>query len=552
MSKRTGTRLLSTPNAAFAALALLAFVLGYVGIYQYVHTDRGAPYGTEPWYIAYYDLQLFVLGSQPLEAGPPFNPALEVARYLAAGTTVYAVALAGYALFGEAWRRSKRRRMRGHAIVVGDTAQAKAIARHQAARSRVLEIDSGDTHSLQAAGIAGAAVVYACAPDSDDAAANLATALAATSLRKGSDLRVNVAVSDPWLAIGLKARRLMKDDAAEPVVDFFSVDQTAARQAVATGAPLPQPRPHIVVAGASAFGQGIIVAHAERFLREADGGRLEVTLVDEHAAAVADQLSDRWPSVATVCEFRASTSLQDVAGADRAYICYDDEQRALTEALRAVPLWHGGPGSLIVRLSQLARHGSAFQGENALLDDLDGRLAVVNVADVGAALAVQQRDPVRDLAEAVHERYLAAQLVNGVAMGSTPAMRPWSDLSEDFRQSNRAQARHFTVKLRLIGCTIAPRSARRDAIRLSDEEIETLGRHEHDRWMAERTGQGWTFGPERDDRRKHHPDLIPWASLTDVAKEKDRDAARNLPATYEPALNAIGLQIVRLTRDDRP
>ena len=100
--------------------------------------------------------------------------------------------------------------------------------------------------------------------------------------------------------------------------------------------------------------------------------------------------------------------------------------------------------------------------------------------------------------------------------------------------------------MRLIDCTIAPRSAGRPAFELSEGEVERLARHEHDRWVAERTGQGWRLG-DRDDDAKRHPDLIPWERLSEESKNKDREAVRNLPTIYDPALAEVGLQIVRLS-----
>lgn len=37
----------------------------------------------------------------------------------------------------------------------------------------------------------------------------------------------------------------------------------------------------------------------------------------------------------------------------------------------------------------------------------------------------------------------------------------------------------------------------------------------HDIWTMERTRQGWTFGVNRDDRNKMHPDLVPYHKLSD-------------------------------------
>jgi ribulose bisphosphate carboxylase small subunit len=60
------------------------------------------------------------------------------------------------------------------------------------------------------------------------------------------------------------------------------------------------------------------------------------------------------------------------------------------------------------------------------------------------------------------------------------------------------------------------------------------------RWCQERLEQGYTYGPVRE--AKHHPDLVGWERLDDVARKKDRDAIRQLPSI----LSRAGFQIIRI------
>ena len=46
------------------------------------------------------------------------------------------------------------------------------------------------------------------------------------------------------------------------------------------------------------------------------------------------------------------------------------------------------------------------------------------------------------------------------------------------------------------------------AIELSPEILkltEHLAENAHDIWAAQRLSEGWTYGPERNDRQKRHP-----------------------------------------------
>lgn len=69
--------------------------------------------------------------------------------------------------------------------------------------------------------------------------------------------------------------------------------------------------------------------------------------------------------------------------------------------------------------------------------------------------------------------------------------------------------------------------------------IERLAEHNHDIWAAERMRNGWTYGPQRDDAKKQHPDLVPYADLPESEKEYDRKTAVGLLK----AIVALGYRI---------
>lgn len=54
---------------------------------------------------------------------------------------------------------------------------------------------------------------------------------------------------------------------------------------------------------------------------------------------------------------------------------------------------------------------------------------------------------------------------------------------------------------------------------------ERLAEHAHDIWAAQRLADGWRLGPVRDDARKEHPCLVPYAQLPEAEKTYDRNAA---------------------------
>ncbi len=54
---------------------------------------------------------------------------------------------------------------------------------------------------------------------------------------------------------------------------------------------------------------------------------------------------------------------------------------------------------------------------------------------------------------------------------------------------------------------------------------ERLAENTHDLWAARRLADGWVYGKERNDSRKEHPCLVPYAQLPESEKEYDRIAA---------------------------
>lgn len=57
------------------------------------------------------------------------------------------------------------------------------------------------------------------------------------------------------------------------------------------------------------------------------------------------------------------------------------------------------------------------------------------------------------------------------------------------------------------------------------ELTELLAKNTHDVWARQRLSDGWRYGPQRDDKRKEHPGLVPYEELTDAEQEYDRQTA---------------------------
>ncbi len=57
------------------------------------------------------------------------------------------------------------------------------------------------------------------------------------------------------------------------------------------------------------------------------------------------------------------------------------------------------------------------------------------------------------------------------------------------------------------------------------ELTEQMARNVHEVWARTRIGQGWSYGPTRNDDLKQHPCLVPYDDLPESEREYDRNTA---------------------------
>lgn len=81
-----------------------------------------------------------------------------------------------------------------------------------------------------------------------------------------------------------------------------------------------------------------------------------------------------------------------------------------------------------------------------------------------------------------------------------------------------------------VGDAYDPHPIEVDEVRLPadlEELVEAIAENAHDVWARARIDEGWSFGPERNDREKTHPDLMEYCRLPEGEKEYDRIMAMN-------------------------
>ncbi|MGC8493462.1 MAG: RyR domain-containing protein [Syntrophobacteraceae bacterium] len=145
------------------------------------------------------------------------------------------------------------------------------------------------------------------------------------------------------------------------------------------------------------------------------------------------------------------------------------------------------------------------------------------------------------LASAWHEAY-PRRGQNG------PADKPWGQLDETYRESNRAAADHLDIKLHSIGLERRPKAecGENEVKTLDPDQAELLSKVEHARWCAERWLDGWRWGEEKDPKDKIHPDLVPWDKLPEAERKIDEV----LVSQVFTALESIGQGAVPISDDN--
>jgi voltage-gated potassium channel Kch len=538
--------------AIVSSLAVSAFILGCIGLAD-AYADR--MYGWTD--IAYGSLQLFVLESG---ANPPTSPAaLEIARVLAPAVAAYAAIRALILLFrDQVALLGLRFRLREHVVVVGLSRKGFTLAKALSAageRVVVIEQDAGNS-SLAGCRERGIPALLGDAKDERlllKAAVPRARALVVTA---GDDGRnIDIAFVAAKLVFGRRVRplsalvhlddlelwRLMQPRvlAMRPRlplrIEFFNVVQESAHVLLHGHPPIHTGGPaHLLVVGPSELAESLVV-HAARELSAADGARrpLRITIGGADASGQREALLARYPRLETRCELGSWDMEVDPPTAageplTAAFVCLDEESAGLAAALRLAthPQTRNLPTVLAVEDDSVGA-ASALH-DHAELRQLQpfGLLSRTMTAD----LLVRGTNEI--LAEAKHQHYVQCERDRGMTIEDNPSMAAWDELDESLKESNRLFADSVGLKLEAAGCAVVPAplaDPSAPGFAFTEAEVEELAREEHDRWCRDLVRAGWSWGPEKDPKRRMHPKLIPWADLTEEDRDKDREPVRALP-----------------------
>ncbi len=124
-------------------------------------------------------------------------------------------------------------------------------------------------------------------------------------------------------------------------------------------------------------------------------------------------------------------------------------------------------------------------------------------------------------ARVVHERYRRQRDPKSPPRASD---RGWDDLDPFLRESNIRLVTTTLASVESLGRSWGSMSCSADSDTedqsISEDQRMILARLEHDSWRRHLLENGWRPGSVRDDGRRTHPALLPWAQLPDVDRQR--------------------------------
>jgi serine phosphatase RsbU (regulator of sigma subunit) len=153
---------------------------------------------------------------------------------------------------------------------------------------------------------------------------------------------------------------------------------------------------------------------------------------------------------------------------------------------------------------------------------------------------------IKKLARAIHSKYLHEVRSQHTRSETDPYnyffyspkdfrnqyISDFNELPDEIKYSNIDNAAHIPTKLLSVGYKIrqVKKGFKQVPLHLSENEIETMSVVEHIRWSWDKRLNGWTYDSVKDEAKKTHPGLVPYTSLSESEKEKDRELVRLIPA----------------------
>ncbi len=562
---------------ATGVLAVTTIVLGLIAYATCPSTSQQSPVWTP------LTFALNLIGGNVAECEPgvsTFPPALQLTRLL--GPLLVVIAALGIvtSVFRNAYDRIRVRYATGLVLLVGLTDDALPLLRRlsvdreprttlvvlvgdaghpsiKTARdlgARVVVVDRGQTETLRSLLTSGSAFkVRSCYAVSADVADNLRWAAEVKAVadmvkpsRADMPPRMVVRIDDPWQAEYWRRTNAYRTGTGRGPAVRWMADALSVYEVTAS---ILLDRVHFPADGEH-FDRLVVVGHsplalalcAELVQRDREAQALGATL----RPGLGDLLLFG-PEAATLLEQHRLR--QERFGNSAGMIAVDTAestaphlQTALAAAKRPALVLADDPA---VRGSALATYLAVVHPDWTIFDWSPGTRGVADEATMERlypfgltteAPVSLPMDSWERAARIVHERYRHELQRRGTLDPEQPAHQPWEQLDAFRKETNIRQVATALTTAEQLGRSWGPVTELRTAVAepgLSDAELETMTRAEHESWRRHHLDNGWRYGPVRDDARRIHPALLPFDQLGEDDLSKTRGGVESALATLE-------------------
>jgi phage shock protein PspC (stress-responsive transcriptional regulator) len=452
-------------------------------------------------------------------------------------------------------------------VVVEKDPDNELINRCKEIGATVIIGDAEDDLVLQKASvIKSKRVICVCGPDGVNADITM-RCKRLVEFRSGEALTCYAHIYDPELTRLLRAKIISMGKLDSFRLEFFNIFRIASWLMLQDWAPAVEKdaakskAPHFLIVGMGWLGESLIVHTARKWwdIYKKTGEPISITVIDRDANRLVGLLKAQYDDLSKVCQlspveieieseqFERADFLSgngEKGPVDSIFICIDDQPLALTAAIKLANNTKDTPTKITVRLDDTTGFSELLnigQNDNSELDSIH----VFGLFDKTCAIDAIRKTTTERIAEAIHQVYLDGHRLDDGSLPDKPNMKPWNNLGQNIKESNRRQADHIGVKLQAVDCVLTSLTDwDAELFRFEPDEIELLAEMEHDRWCDERTSEGCRYGPVRDEKNKIHNCLLPWEKLPEENKEVNRNTVRAIPKV----LALVGLEIYRIDK----
>lgn len=189
--------------------------------------------------------------------------------------------------------------------------------------------------------------------------------------------------------------------------------------------------------------------------------------------------------------------------------------------------WLKPEGTPLYCLGNLLAYSGLYVSRkyNSTLNDIINALQIDNDVVVGVDREKLYAEEV-DLEDLTNHAVVVTQIEDETVTIFDPYKAPYIVNIPLFDFLNAwKESQHYMIQVLQSVEEYVPHPIDVDIIPLDDdlEELqEAIAENAHDIWAEARIKEGWSYGPERDDVKKQHPDLVPYTALPESEKEYDR------------------------------